>query len=100
MKLTSSMLERTLSQFEAEVLPDSHPAVAQLNELFGEHTFFLDDDGLYIVEPIETTETGQAATVISLANWTDANRTRLAVHEPEPTDVVIEFGPDGAATWH
>jgi hypothetical protein len=94
------MVERTLSQFEAQVLPDSHPAVAQLNELFGDHTFFLDDDGLYIVEPVEPTETGQAVAVINLANWTDANRTSLSVHEPEPTDVVIEFGSDGATTRH
>jgi hypothetical protein len=31
MKLNSSQLDRTLSQFHAEVLPDNHPAVRQLN---------------------------------------------------------------------
>jgi hypothetical protein len=51
MKLTSAQVWRTLSQFEAQALPDSHPMVPQLNELFGDHTFFLDSNGLNIVEP-------------------------------------------------
>ena len=51
MKLTSAQVERTLSQFEAQAIPDDHPVVPQLNSLFGEHTFFLDSHGLNIVEP-------------------------------------------------
>ena len=40
MKLTSAEIERTLSQFEAQAIPDDHPVVPQLNSLFGgEHTF-------------------------------------------------------------
>jgi hypothetical protein len=46
MKLASTMIERTLDQFEAEPLAENHPAVPQLNQLFGDHTFFLDDNGL------------------------------------------------------
>ena len=42
MRLNSTQVERTLSQFEAQAIPDSHPMVPQLNELFGDHTFFLD----------------------------------------------------------
>ena len=49
MKLTSAQIERTLSQFDAEAIPDSHPALPRLNELFGDHTFFLDSKGLNIV---------------------------------------------------
>ena len=41
MKLTSAQVERTLTQFEGEVIPDNHPVLPQLNSLFGEHTFFL-----------------------------------------------------------
>jgi hypothetical protein len=87
MKLTSVQIERTLSQFEAQALPDSHPVVPQLNELFGEHTFFLNGDGLNIVEP--TTEASQAARVVNLANWDD---TKLAPHEPELTGAIVELG--------
>ena len=51
MKLNSAQVERTLSQFQGEAIPDNHPAVPQLNNVFGEHTFFLDRNGLSIVEP-------------------------------------------------
>ena len=53
MKLTSAQIERTLSQFEAQAIPESHPVLTPLNELFGDHTFFIDSDGLSIVEPID-----------------------------------------------
>jgi hypothetical protein len=67
--------------------------VPQLNELFGDHTFFLDSNGLNIVEPtVDATRAGtQAARVVNLANWTDADLTHLAPHEPKPTDAIIEL---------
>lgn len=90
MKLNATQVKRTLSQFDAEVLPDNHPAVPQLNSLFGNHTFFLDGDGLNVLEPAETPEVeGQAGEVVSLASWSDATLTSLMPHEPEPTGVVI-----------
>jgi hypothetical protein len=94
MKLTSAQVERTLSQFEAEAqaIPDNHPVVPQLNELFGDHTFILDSNGLNIVEPTNETPGSQEVRVVNLANWSDANLTSLAPHEPEPTGTVIELG--------
>ncbi|HEX2215358.1 MAG TPA: hypothetical protein VHG27_01470 [Xanthobacteraceae bacterium] len=93
MKLTSAQVERTLSQFEAQAIPDNHPVVPQLNDMFGDHTFFLDGKGLHIVEPADAEAAGsQSAKVVSLADWNDANLTSLAPHEPEPTDVVIMLG--------
>jgi hypothetical protein len=101
MKLASAMVDRTLEQFDAEVLPDNHPAVAQLNELFGDHTFFLDVSGLNIVEPTEHSKpSAQTWQVVKLASWKDATRTSLMPHNPEPTDIVIRVpsnGPDEAA---
>src|SRR5438270_6511851 len=74
MRLTSALVERILSQFEAEVIPDSHPAVQELNRLFGDHTFFLDTNGLNIVEPAESLEARvQTGKVINLASWNDAD---------------------------
>jgi len=90
MKLNSTQVIQTLSQFNAEVLPDSHPAVAQLNDLFGNHTFFLDGGGLNVLEPAETSEVDvQTGEIVSLASWSDATLTSLRPHEPEPTGVVI-----------
>jgi hypothetical protein len=93
MKLTSAQVERTLTQFQAEAIPDDHPVVPQLNSLFGEHTFFLDSAGLNIVEPSEAGRAeAQSAKVVNLANWSDANPARLEPHEPEPTDLVVVLG--------
>jgi hypothetical protein len=92
MKLTSAQVEKTLSQFEAEAIPEDHPVLPQLNDLFGDHTFFLDRNGLNMVEPTEAPRAGvQAGRIVNLANWSDANLTGLVPHEPEPTDAIIEF---------
>jgi hypothetical protein len=41
--------------------------VSQLNELFGERTFFLDSDGLHIVEPAASTASTPTGRVMKLA---------------------------------
>ena len=93
MKLTSEQVTRTTNQFEVQALPDSHPAIPQLKELFGEHTFLLDANGLNILEPADASPRGrvQAARVVNLANWSDETLTRLAPHEPEPTGAIVEL---------
>ena len=90
MKLNSTQVKRTLSQFDAEVLPDDHPAVTQLSNLFGDHTFFLDGGGLKVLEPTDASEIeAQTGEVVSLADWSDATLSSLRPHEPEMTGVVI-----------
>jgi hypothetical protein len=89
MKLTSAQVERTLSQFEAQAIPEGHPMVEQLSELFGEHTFFLDGNGLNILEPEMPGDTPASAQVINIADWGDEELGSLAPHEPQPTEVTI-----------
>jgi hypothetical protein len=90
MRLNSALVERTLYQFDAQVVPDAHPAMPKPVALFGDHTFFLDKHRLNIVEPTESPEKGMLrAKVVELARWTDTNRSELAPHEPEPTEVLV-----------
>ena len=90
MKLNSAQVDQTMAQLNAEVLPENHPAVEQLNRIFGEHTFFIDQSGLKVLEPAEAPEgDGQTGEVISLADWSDAALTNLKPHEPEPTGVIV-----------
>jgi hypothetical protein len=92
MRLNSTQVKQTLSQFDAQVLPDDHPAVTQLNTLFGDHTFFLDGAGLKVLEPNEEPGSdAQSGEVVSLADWSDASLTSLKPHEPESTGLVIVF---------
>src|SRR5262249_29107907 len=94
MKLNSAQVQRTLDQFEARVIPDENPVIAKLNDLFGEHTFFLDQNGLNIVEPVEAAEpTAQPARVVRLPRWSNDSRCDLKLlHEPAETDIVVTLG--------
>jgi hypothetical protein len=90
MKLSPAQVEQALTQFEAVVLPNNDPAVLELNELFGDHTFFLDRSGLSVVEPNGDAQPGApAGTVVNLASWTDESMDGLTPHEPRPTEVVV-----------
>jgi hypothetical protein len=86
MKLSSQQVERALRQFDAHPLRDDHPAVAQLNRLFGDHTYFL-------LEPGESAETDtQIGQIVNLADWSDESLTNLMPHEPEPTGITVSLG--------
>lgn len=94
MKLSSARIEQTIRQANthAVALPENHPKAPELHELFGDHSFFLDEEGLRIVEPAETSESGrEAGELVELAAWDDAARTTLAAHTPERTGVIIIF---------
>jgi hypothetical protein len=93
MRLTSAQVERALDQFEAQASPEDHPVTAQLSDLFGDHTFFLDTNGLNVVEPVDAAMDGETAKVVNLADWTDESLTRLAPHPPQVTEIVIALGP-------
>ena len=100
MKLTSALVNLTLNQFEAEAIPENHPALPKLNSQFGDHTFFLSANGLSIVEPAGKTDSGsQTAQVVKIADWKDTDRTSLVPRKPEPTGlvVVLEASSDDAA---
>jgi hypothetical protein len=101
MRLTSTAVQRALGQFEAQAIPDNHPSMPDLSQTFGDHTFFIDGDGLKIVEPTVPEEDGQeTGQVVKVASWQDASRTSLVAHPPEPTEVTIDLGDEPSATAH
>src|SRR5262249_31099120 len=93
---------RTCRRRTGARVPDEDPVIAQLNELFGEHTFFLDQHGLNIVEPVEAAEpAAECAKVVKLASWSDDSRSDLKLHEPAATEHCRDAGiealrPSGA----
>ena len=92
MKLNEAQISKTLAQFRAQVLAEDHPAVAQFCELFGHHTFFLDARGLHVLELLEVPGMeARDGELISLADWSGADFTKLTAHQPEPTGVVIRL---------
>ena len=92
MKLTPAQVERTLDQFNAQAIPEGHPVMTDLTDLFGEHTFFVNSQGLNIVEPTSPTNgAGDMGRVINLAYWADSTLTKLAPHEPELTEIAVDL---------
>ncbi|HUI15118.1 MAG TPA: hypothetical protein VL048_16805 [Xanthobacteraceae bacterium] len=103
MRLSAAQVEIAASQLNAEAIPEDHPLIPKLNELFGDHTFFLDSHGLSVVEQAgqgsltepSTPNVDAPAVVVNLANWTDSNPPKLEAHEPELTDSVVTLSTDG-----
>ena len=48
MKLSSEKLGPVLEQIDAEVIPDDHPTLSKLREVFGDHAFFIEDSELEV----------------------------------------------------
>ncbi len=95
MKMNSAQIERTLHQLQAEAIPAEHPVMPQLERLFGEHTYFLDGNGLNIVEPVEAKPSdGPRGVVVNIASWADASTASLEPHPPEATELVIDLEID------
>jgi hypothetical protein len=58
--------------------------------VFGDHTFFLDQTGLNVLEPTDAPEKEtRAGKIVNLAYWSDDTLTNLMPHEPEPTGVIV-----------
>jgi hypothetical protein len=99
MRLSAAQVEMAASQLKAEALPENHPLIPKLNELFGDHTYFLDSHGLSVVEQAADASLApsadRTAVVVNLANWTDSNPPKLEAHEPELTDSVVTLSTDG-----
>jgi hypothetical protein len=97
MKLSTMRIQQALDQFGSDtaVIPESHPKAGELEDIFGAHTFFLDKEGLEIIEPVAAREATQkleeVGQVIRVAMWNDAARTTLAAAAPETTGVVVVF---------
>lgn len=106
MKLNTAQVARTESELQVEILPDDHPLMPQLNRIFGDHTYFLDGNGLNIVEPATQAldeelmapaskmDMQKVGVVVNLANWTETDPPRLEAHEPELTTSTVSLATD------
>lgn len=98
MKLTDTQIAATRDAIEANPLPEDHPVMDKLKEAFGEHTFFVDQNGLSVFvdtdevpEEVELPE-GDPRLVL-IAAWTDESRQALGAVEPVDTGVTLPQTP-------
>jgi hypothetical protein len=96
MKLDAMQKGRIEDKFGTEAVADDLPVVDQLKQMFGDHTFFVDSDGLNIIEP--SPDAGaQIGTMVKLASWNE-DRSLLEVHEPEDLSVRVDLSSGGSGS--
>jgi hypothetical protein len=92
MKMNDAQIEQTLHQFNAKAIPPADPIMSKLEQMFGDHTYFLDSKGLNIVEPVEPEQNnGQVGVVVNLADWEEGDGAMLKPHQPELTELMVQF---------
>ncbi|QEN85264.1 hypothetical protein FZC33_03180 [Labrys sp. KNU-23] len=93
MKLSPTHVTQTLNQIRAEPVAENHPVYRQFSRLFGEHTFFVDDQGLNIVEPMasdkDDAQKMAVVRLVRLADWRDVYHSSLVPHAPQQTETAV-----------
>jgi hypothetical protein len=93
-KLSPAQAHRVEQQIEGRAIPDRVAVTSQLQETFGDHTFFVDSEGLNIVEP--SPADNEVGNVVRLGDWADDEHTKLRLNPPVPTNAVVELGAPGS----
>lgn len=115
MKLSSAQIAAVEQATGANPIPDEDPANAKLREAVGEHTFYVDQQGLLVLESPEAAATPQetlqgtpdeALEIVRVGRWVEGEQQQLALTPPERTGQVIDLaahrpapkpdGPDAA----
>jgi hypothetical protein len=108
MKLTAQQVASVKQELGADPIEEANPAVATLRQAFGDHTFYLASDGLFVLEPADEVlkeDQGAAgadgedpprplaepARLILIAAWTDESKTALQPTPARATATVIDL---------
>ncbi|MBO6949664.1 MAG: hypothetical protein JJ855_16920 [Rhodospirillales bacterium] len=96
MKLTTEQVGAIERQTGAIPIPEDNAANEALTNVFGEHTFYADQNGLHVLEPVNLEEQeGDHAEVIQIAEWTNDSKDELQPIEPQRTGAVLGLEDDG-----
>ena len=92
MKLSTAQIAAVEQATGANPLPEDNPAQAQLSEALGDHTFYLDQQGLVVLEnPEEEAASEETLEIVRVGQWTDDQRQQLGLTPPERTGQVIDL---------
>jgi hypothetical protein len=91
MRLSELQTQRVQEQTGASVVPEDNPSMPALKQNFGDHTFFLDADGLHIWETLAEAPDEKGKLVgVRIASWSSDEKKSLVPHEPAPSQVLEE----------
>lgn len=96
MKLTTDQTAAVQRQTGADPLPEDSPAMGQLQEIFGDHTFYVAEHGLVVPEPTAEEEPEEPAAdgqveFLLVAIWAGEDKQSLQPIEPQATGIKLEL---------
>lgn len=88
MRLSETQTRQVQEHTGASVIPDDNPTMPELRRSFGDHTFFVDDEGLHVWEAVDDDPSDGAKLVgVRIASWSGDDKQALVPHEPAPSHV-------------
>jgi hypothetical protein len=94
MKLSNEQAQHVADQLSGQAIDEEHPSGQQLKQAAGDHTFFVNNDGLHVVEP-RAMPGGADGAVIKIGSWSEEQEGHLKLHEPE-IHGEVSLDPPGA----
>lgn len=92
MKLTLQQIEKIREHTGLDPISHAESVVEMLEGHFGDHTFYLDEDGLRIWESISEEESPtEKLQGYRIASWAGNARDSLVPHDPVPAGMAIEL---------
>lgn len=102
MKLSTAQIAAVERATGANPLPEDNAAQVKLSEALGDHTFYLDQQGLVVFEQPADAKSEDTLEIVRVGQWTDDQQQELGLTSPQPTGQVIDLsdyrgapGPDG-----
>lgn len=90
MQLTEEQVDAIERQTGAVPIPADNPASQALQNAFGEHTFYADQNGLHVLEEVALDEAaGDHAEVVQIAEWANEEMSELQPIEPKRSGAVF-----------
>ena len=98
MKLTKQQIESVRNQLSVEPVEDDHPVQKELEEAFGQHTFYADPNGLHIIEKAEPAgvdpDNGDFGIFMQIAVWKGEDQESLKSIDPQQVGNVLSFNSE------
>ena len=92
MKLNDQQIAAVKASVNIDAVEAENPAVASLKEHFGDHTFFVVTEGLFILEEVDNPELpGTPAEFILVADWANEDNSALKGCEPMRSNTIIDL---------
>ena len=95
MKLNAEQVDAIEQQTGAAPIPEDNPANEALTNVFGDHTFYADQNGLHVLEQVEVEADGEHAEVVQIAEWANDDKSELQPIQPQRTGAVLGLQADG-----